>query len=136
VPSHANNGCGLIPKGAKNVAVAKDFLKYFIQPKVNNEWLKTGLGRNIPCMPAVVKDDPGWLTEDPHLVAYVNQGVLGPTLPQFWALNPAYAQVQSEHVWAVGWIDIMTGGVTPQAAADKAFRRIEEIFAKYPIAQA
>jgi multiple sugar transport system substrate-binding protein len=26
VPSHANNGCGLIPKGAKNVAVAKDFL--------------------------------------------------------------------------------------------------------------
>jgi ABC-type glycerol-3-phosphate transport system substrate-binding protein len=51
-------------------------------------------------------------------------------------LNPAYAQVQSEHVWAVGWIDIMTGGVTPQAAADKAFRRMEEIFAKYPIAQA
>jgi hypothetical protein len=26
VPSHGLNGCGLIPKGAKNVAVAKDFL--------------------------------------------------------------------------------------------------------------
>jgi len=135
LPSHANNGCGLIPKGAKNVAVAKDFLKYFIQPNVNNEWLKTGLGRNIPCMPVVVKDDPWWLKEDPHRVAYVTQGLLGPTLPQFWALNPAYAQVQNEHVWPVGWIDIMTGGMAPQAAAEKAFKRVEEIFAKYPIAQ-
>jgi hypothetical protein len=30
----------------------------------------------------------------------------------------------------------MQGGMTPQAAAEKAFNRIEEIFAKYPIAQA
>jgi multiple sugar transport system substrate-binding protein len=135
VPSHATNGSLLIPKGAKNVAVAKDFLKYFIQPKVNNEWLKTGLGRNIPCMPVVAKDDPWWLREDPHRMVYVNQGLFGPTLPQFWALNPAYAQVQSEHVWAVGWIDIMKDGMAPQAAAEKAFKRIEEIFAKYPIAQ-
>jgi hypothetical protein len=27
----------------------------------------------------------------------------------------------------------MTGGMKPQAAAEKAFKRIEEIFAKYPI---
>jgi hypothetical protein len=32
------------------------------------------------------------------------------------------------------WAEIMTDGVTPQAAAEKAFKRIEEIFAKYPIA--
>jgi multiple sugar transport system substrate-binding protein len=135
VPSHGLNGCGLIPKGAKNVAVAKDFLKYFIQPQVNNEWLKTGLGRNVPCMPKVVKDDPWWFA-DPHRTAYVNQAVLGPTLPQFWAFNPAYAQVQNEHVWSTGWMDIIQGGMTPQAAAEKAFKRVEEIFAKYPIAQA
>jgi hypothetical protein len=30
----------------------------------------------------------------------------------------------------------MTGGMTPQAAAEKAFKRVEEIFAKYPIASA
>src|SRR6195256_1570172 len=134
VPAHAVNACGLIPKGAKNPETAKDFLKYFIQPKVNNEWLKTGLGRNIPCMPSVVKDDPWWLKDDPHRVAYVQQGVLGPTVPAFWAFNPAYAQVQNEHVWAVGWVDIMKEGMAPQAAADKAFKRIEDIFAKYPIA--
>jgi multiple sugar transport system substrate-binding protein len=136
VPSQAPSACGLIPKGAKNVAVAKDFLKYLIQPQVLNELLKTGLGRNIPCMPSIVKDDPWWLDpKDPHRMAYVNQGLLGATISTFWTFNPAYAQVQNEHVWPTGWADIITGGMAPQAAAEKAFKRVEEIFAKYPIAQ-
>jgi multiple sugar transport system substrate-binding protein len=134
VPSQLTVVNALIPEGAKNIDVAKDFLKYFIQPQVNNEWLKVGLGRNIPVMPSVVKNDPWWLA-DPHRAAYTQQGVLGQTVPAYWAFNPAYAQVQNEHVWSTAWIDIMTGGMTPEAAADKAFRRIREIFAKYPIVQ-
>ena len=103
VPSHGRQCFGLIPKGAKNAEVAKDFLKYVIQPKVNNEYLKTGLGRNIPCMQSIVKNDPWWLDPaDQHRVAYVKQGLLGPTVPSFWVYNPAYAQVQNEHVWSVG----------------------------------
>src|SRR5467141_4368303 len=120
VPAQANSAPGLIPKGAKNVEVTKEFLKYFIQPKVNNEWLKTGLGRNIPCMPSVVKDDQWWFA-DPHRKAYVEQGLLGPTLPQLWVYNPAFAQVQNEHTFMTGWMDIIQGGLTPQAAAEKAF---------------
>ena len=134
VPSQANNGTLLIPKGAKNVEVAKDFLKFIIQPKVNNERLKTGLGRNIPCMPSIVKADHWWF-DDPHRAAYTTQGLLGRTVPQYWVFNPAYAQIQNEHVWMQGWMDIIQGGATPQAAAEKAFKRVEEIFAKYPIAQ-
>jgi multiple sugar transport system substrate-binding protein len=136
VPSQAPSFCGMIPKGAKNVEVAKDFLQYLTQPQLLNEYLKTGLGRNIPCMPAIAKDDPWWLDpKDPHRAAYVQQGLLGPTLPNFWVFNPAYAQVQNEHVWPTAWADITTGGMTPQAAAEKAFKRVEEIFAKYPIQQ-
>ena len=132
VTSQAGNACGLIPKGAKNVPVAKEFLKYLIQPKVNNEYLKVGLGRNIPCMPSIVKDDPWWFA-DPHRAAYTKQGLLGPTVPAYFVFNPAYAEVQNTHVWGTAWADIMQGGMTPQAAADKAFKRVEEIFAKYPI---
>jgi len=136
VPSQAPSLCGLVPKGAKNVSVAKEFLKYLIQPQVLNEYLKTGLGRNIPCMPTIVKDDPWWLDpKDPHRVAYVHQGLLGPTLPTFWTFNPAYAQVQNEHVWPTGWAAIMKDGVAPEAAAEQAYKRVEEIFAKYQIAQ-
>ncbi|MGA8550895.1 MAG: ABC transporter substrate-binding protein [Stellaceae bacterium] len=136
VPSQASNATALIPNGAKNVAAAKDFLKYFIQPKVNDELLKVGLARNIPAMPSIVKNDPWWLDpKDPHRVAYVKQGLLGPTVPNFWAFNPAWAEVQNQHVWGRAWADVMTGGLTAQAAADKAFKWTEAIFAKYPIAQ-
>src|SRR6202022_1671918 len=135
VPSQAGSLCGLIPKGAKNVPAAKDFLKYLIQPKVCNEYLQSGLGRRLPAMPVIAKDDPWWLDpKDPHRVAYTTQGLLGPTVPEFWVFNPAYAQVQNEHIWQAAWAEIMTDGVAPQAAAEKAFKRIEEIFAKYPIA--
>jgi len=134
VPSQAGSFSGLIPKGAKNITVAKDFLKFLVQPKVCNEYLQTGLARRVPAMPSIVKGDPWWLDPtDPHRVAYVNQALLGPTVPQFWVYNPAYAQVQNEHVFPNGWAEIAKDGVAPQAAAEKAFKRVEEIFAKYPI---
>ncbi|HUB12163.1 MAG TPA: ABC transporter substrate-binding protein [Acetobacteraceae bacterium] len=134
VPAQVTNAFGLVPKGANNPVVAKDFLKFLIQPKVSNEYLKTGLGRNIPAMPSIVKNDPWW-SADPHVKAYVEQGLLGPTVPEFFAFNPAYAQVRYEHVWGTAWIDVATGGMTPEAAANKAFKRITDIFAKYPIAE-
>lgn len=134
LPSQLTVVNGLIPQGAKNVPVAKDFLKYLIEPDVNNEWLKVGLGRNIPVMASIVRKDPWWFA-DPHRAAYTRQGVLGETIPAYWSFNPAYAQVQNEHVWSTGWIDVVNGGMTVDAAYDKAAKRIEEIFAKYPIVQ-
>lgn len=56
-------------------------------------------------------------------------------MPDFFSFNPAYARVENEHVWQAAWADIIRSGMTPDAAADKAFKRIEEIFAEYPIAQ-
>jgi hypothetical protein len=35
----------------------------------------------------------------------------------------------------MAWADVVSGGLTPQAAVEKAFKRVEEIFAKYPIVQ-
>jgi multiple sugar transport system substrate-binding protein len=131
VPSQGRTTCGLIPKGAKNVTVAKEFLKYLIEPNVVNEYLKVGLGRNVPCMPSVVKGAPWWFA-DPHRKAYTTQALLGPTIADYWAFNPAYAQVQNEHVWPTAWAEIIQGTMVPEAA-EKAFKRVEEIFAKYPI---
>ena len=67
MPAQVGAGGGFIPKGAKNVEVAKDFMKYFMQPEVMNENLKNGLGRWVPAMPELVKNDPFWLDpKDPH----------------------------------------------------------------------
>jgi multiple sugar transport system substrate-binding protein len=138
LPSVATPAAAVVPKGAQNLAVAKEFLKYTIEPKVLAAYLKVGLGRFLPPMPSIVKDDPGfWLDpKNEPLHAYTTQGVLGPTIPPYEVFNPARAQVSSEHVFALAGIDVMRNGMTPQAAIDKAFKRAEEIFAKYPIQQA
>ena len=70
---------------------------------------------------------------DPHRKAYTTQVLLAPTIADYWAFNPAYAQVQSEHVFPTGWVEIATDGVAPEKAAEKALKRVAEIFAKYPI---
>jgi multiple sugar transport system substrate-binding protein len=126
----------VIPKGAKNVAAAKDFMKYVAQPKVLNEYLKGGLGRFLVPVPEMVKSDPFWLKEDPHRKAYAELTMVGEAMPIYEVYNPAIAQVNAEHVFSVAMFDVMNNGMAPEQAIDKAFKRAEEIFAKYPIAQA
>ena len=136
LPAQVTTFGPMIPKGAKNVAVAKEFIKYATQPKVLNEYLKTGLGRWMLPVPEIAKSDPFWLKEDPHRTAYCQQTLLDPTMPFYEVYNPAMAQVNAEHVFMVAEFDVMKEGMAPQAAIDKAFKRVEEIFTKYPIAQA
>ncbi len=134
VPAIVNITNSLIPKGAKNVTVAKEFLKYFIQPKVLGEFIELGLGRWLPVMPALAKS-PFWQNpKDPHLKGYVQQGLLGPTIPDHYVFNLAMADVRNQHVWSNAMIEVAKDGAKPDAAVDKAFKRIEEIFAKYKIA--
>jgi multiple sugar transport system substrate-binding protein len=136
LPSQVQYLGPVIPKGAKNVAVAKEFIKYAIQPKVLNEYLKGGLGRWMMPVPEIAKSDPFWLKEDPHREAFTQLALLGPTLPMYEVFNPAIAQVNSEHLFSVAEFDVMKAGMAPEQAIDKAFKRVEAIFAKYPIEQA
>jgi multiple sugar transport system substrate-binding protein len=125
----------VIPKGAKNVAAAKEFITYMLEPKVFNNYLKGGLGRFAIPIPDIANSDPFWLKEDPHRTAHTQQTLFGPTLPIYEAYNPAIARVDAEHVFSVAEADVMIDGMAPEAAIDKAFKRADEIFAKYPIAQ-
>ena len=132
MPAVVGAGGGFIPKGAKNVAVAKDFMKYFMRPEVINENLKGGLGRWVPVISSIVKEDPWWLDpSDPHRSPYVHEAPLGPTLPTYNGFNPAWGQVSAEQLWGQAHADVIKNGMTPQAAVDKAFRRAEAIFTKF-----
>src|SRR5216683_5772863 len=123
----------VIPKGAKNVAVAKDFLKFALQPKVLNEYTKNGLGRWVIPIPEIAKNDPFWLKQDPHREAYTKMTLLGPVQPIYEVYNPAMAEVNGEHLFSVAMFDVMNDGMAPEKAVDKVFKRAEEIFLKYPI---
>src|SRR6516162_10482682 len=136
LPSQISLFGPVIPKGAKNVTVAKELAKYMIEPKVLNQYLKAGLGRWMLPMPEIAHSDPFWFKEDPHRTAYAEQTLVKPTTPIYEAFNPATAQIGSEHVFMVAAFDVMNNGMAPEQAIDKAFKRAEEIFAKYPITQA
>jgi len=138
LPSVMGTAAAVVPKGAKNIPLAKEFLKYSIDPKVLGAYLKGGLGRFLPSMPSIVENDKAfWLDpKNEPLEAYTRQGVYGSTIPPYEVYNPARAEVSTEHVFAIAINDVINNGMTPEAAIDKAFRRCEEIFAKYPIEQA
>jgi multiple sugar transport system substrate-binding protein len=128
----------MIAKGAQNVAAAKDFAKFFIQPEVLGKFAKAGLGMWLPAMPSLVLNDPWWNDPkiDPHRPPYVQQGLVGPTAPSFYVYNPAAAAVDTAHVFQRVWADIVNNGVKTPDAAAAAFKQIEAIFAKYPMQSA
>jgi multiple sugar transport system substrate-binding protein len=135
VPALLAAELAFIPKGAKNVDAAKEFLRYLIQPKILGAYLKESKGRWLPVMPSIVHNDSYWLDpSDQHRSTAVRQGVIGPTLTWPYVFNPAYAQVQAEHVFAVAESDIING-MAPEQAVDKAFARVEAIFSQYQISQ-
>src|SRR6516162_8710315 len=126
---------GFVPKGAKNIEVAKDFLKYMIQPNVVNGYLKAGLGRFLPAMPKLAQDDPFWLDpKDQHRAAYARQGLLSPTVPNYPVYNPGYSEADALQIWGTAATDVIKEGMTSQQAAEKALKRIGKILEKYPIA--
>ena len=42
---------------------------------------------------------------------------------------------RTEHIFNVALHDVVSGGMTPKEAVDKALKRAEAIFAKYPMQQ-
>ena len=133
MPAQVGAGGGFITKGAQNVEVAKDFMRYFMQPQVMNENLKGGLGRWVPVIPSIVREDPWWTDpkSDPHRLPYVTEAVLNPTIPSYNGFNPAWGQVSAEQLWGQAHADVIKNGLKPADAVDKAFRRAETIFAKF-----
>jgi len=69
--------------------VAKEFLKHFIQPKVIGEFVELGLGPLAAGHAPRSPRGPFWQDpKDPHLRGYVQQGLLGPTLPELLRVQP------------------------------------------------
>ena len=128
----------MIPKGAKNLSVAKDFAKYFMQPEVENEWVKGGIGRAVPVYAQQALNDPWWTKSGPpnllpHILPMIEQGFKRPTLPEWHYYTPAWADVENQHVFQRALVDVAQGQATVKEGIDQAFKEAEAIFAKYPI---
>jgi len=124
----------LVPKGAKNVDGAKDFMKGFIEPASLNRYLKETRGRWLPVMMANIKSDPYWLDpSDPHRPIAVETGLIKPSIPWWMSYNPAYAAVLSEQLWPQAEANITQKNMTPEQAAEIAINGIKTIFDRFKI---
>lgn len=56
-----------------------------------------------------------------------------PTVPGYPAFNPGCAEANARQIWRAAEADVIREGMTPQAAAEKALKRIGAILGKYPI---
>jgi multiple sugar transport system substrate-binding protein len=136
VPAQIGAGGCFMARGCKNEAVGKEFVKYISQPKVADTYLKNGLGRWLPCMPEIVKNDPWWLDKsDPHRVAYVTEGLLKPSTPFFYVFNPGISVANAEQIWGQMQANVIRNGVKPADAAEQGFKMIEKILDNYRIVQ-
>lgn len=125
-----------ISKGAKNVKAGKEFLTYMLQPKVVDSYLVEALGRWTPVMPDIMHSNPFWLNPKNPPVHAQTTAVLGPTVPPFYAYNPAFAVVDAEHVWPGAMDSVILHGASPEQAADDAFKKTKAVFDRYQVPQA
>ena len=111
--------------------IAKEFLRYLIQPEIIAEYLKASGNRYLPVHKSIWKD-PFWdQTDDPYISTATQVLTKSPTRLIYMNKNSAYSQVLQENVWGKALKRMIADGITPEQAADEAIIRIKQIFAQW-----
>ncbi|MUG93404.1 extracellular solute-binding protein [Scytonema sp. UIC 10036] len=120
----------IILTDSKNQKLAKDFLIYFISPKIMGNYLKVAGGRFFPVHELVWKD-PFWTDKkDPHISEGAKPLIMKQTRLLYIAQNSSYSKVLMKNVWGQALRRVVIDRVSPEEAADKAIQQINEIFAE------
>ena len=112
-------------------SLAKQFLRYFIQPQVTLDCLKAANARHQPVQKSVWQDRFWQDTQDPYVAAVtkiITQKQI--RLPNE-VYHPAYSQILAENVWGQAITQVTAEQISPEAAAERAIARIKEIFAEW-----
>ena len=111
--------------------IAREFLRYLIQPEIIAEYLQASGNRYLPVHKSVWKY-PAWQqTEDPYISTATEALTKSPTRLIYMAKNPAYSQVLQENIWGKALTKTIVYGMTSEQAADEAITRIKQIFADW-----
>ena len=112
-------------------SLAKDFLRYFIQPQIAVDYLQASGNRTKPVRTSVWSD-PFWQnTQDPYLTAATQVLKLEPTRLFYTVEHPAYSRVLAENIWGKALTKVAANQVEPEQATDEAIARIKEIFVEW-----
>lgn len=128
----------IIPKESKKQKLAKDFVRFVLEPARFLEYVKAANGRWYPAFTDVAKD-PFWRAghkgpkgqKDPHVpVATLIYQDRDNKAFEHWK-HPANSQVYDENIWGKAMARIAIDKWAPEKAADEAIGRMKAIFAQY-----
>ncbi len=111
--------------------IAKEFLRYLIQPEIIAEYLQASGNRYLPVHKSVWKKSSWQQTTDPYIATATKALTQSPTRLIYEAKNPAYSQVLQENIWGQALTSMIIEGLTAEQAADRAITRIKQIFAEW-----
>jgi multiple sugar transport system substrate-binding protein len=123
----------VIFKDSPHKPLAKNFLRYFIQPQVTIEHLKDTGSRNQPVQKSVWSDPYWHNTKDPYIATATKILTTGQTSLSPIVDHPAYSQVLAENVWGRALTQVTANKIKPEKAADEAIARIREIFTQWAL---
>jgi multiple sugar transport system substrate-binding protein len=118
---------------SKNQALAKEFLRYLVQPQVMKNYLKAAGGRNSPVLQPVWQDNFWTNPNDPHISTVTKTITKGKIRYFYISQNPIYSRVLDENVWGIALNRVIVDKITPEQATDEAIKQIKQIYQEWGV---
>ena len=118
----------IIPKDAKQPALAKKFIRYALDAKHFASYVIAAGGRWFPSFKDVAADPFFHNPADPHIPVVTAGLTKHETRPFYYSFHPAYSQVYIENVWGKAISRVVTDKWSHEQAVDEAVNRIKTIF--------
>ncbi len=115
---------GVIFKGAKNKAMAKNFVAFILDEANLTPYVEGSLGRWFPVTKAAQQS--AFWKSDPHRLAVYNQFMNG-TTPFEFTKNYKFTVLNNENVWAKAMNRVLSEKVPVDRAVDEMIARIQTV---------
>jgi multiple sugar transport system substrate-binding protein len=125
-PVRASVHSGFIPKDAKNKELAKDFVRFILEPENLDLFVKASNGAFFPSLKESYKD-PFFVSADPHRAAVYKNFTEQPNQNYYMVINHKYAQVDSENLTGRACGRILSENWTAAKATDEMIARMKQI---------
>jgi multiple sugar transport system substrate-binding protein len=117
---------GFIPKDAKNKELAKDFLRFFLEPENLDLFTKASNGAFFPVLKDSLKD-PFFVSADPHRAAVYKNFTENQTRPYDIVINRKFIQVETENLFGRACGRVISENWTAAKATDEMIARMKQL---------
>jgi multiple sugar transport system substrate-binding protein len=117
---------GFIPKDSKNKDLAKDFVRFILEPENLDQFVKASNGAFFPALKESLKD-PFFVSADPHRAAVYKNFTEAPTRPYEQVINRKFIQVQTENLYGRACGRVLANNWATDKAVDELIARMKQI---------